>query len=240
MRASTAVVMLFLAAGCASPETPELDYLPPSGEPAADRSAFVRQQPWLVWGNILDHLQQQGARVSVLDEAAGELVVIYSGDPQPYVDCGWIVIYQDNEFDHVPAAGSDARFLRPRDGEVVTLERKLRLDARMSVRVEPSGQDAIVRTDSTYRLTKTSARLRRSSLFTPRRSTFGQANRVRSAPAPRASRTGSWSVWCSTPCPRYPWPANSCGCGDLLLIRSRPGRLVGAIWGSRLKQRRRR
>jgi hypothetical protein len=38
---------------------------------------------------------------------------------------------------------------------VVTLERKLRLDARMSVRVEPSGQDAIVRTDSTYRLTKT-------------------------------------------------------------------------------------
>jgi hypothetical protein len=157
MRTRTAVVTLFLAGvgGCAAPDTPELDYLPPSGEPAADRSAFVRQQPWLVWGNILDHLQQQGARVTGLDEAAGDLVVVYSGDPQPYVDCGWIVTYEGEEFDRLPAAGSDARFPRRRDGEVVSLERDLRLDARMSVHVEPSGEDAVVRTDSTYVLTKT-------------------------------------------------------------------------------------
>ena len=149
--------MLFLAgvAGCESVERPELDYLPPSGQPAADRSAFVRQQPWLVWGNILDHLQQQGARVTDLDEAAGDLVVVYSGDPQPYVDCGWIVTYEGREFDRVPAAGSDARFLRRREGEVVSLERDLTLDARMSVHIEPSGEDAIVRTESTYVLTKT-------------------------------------------------------------------------------------
>jgi hypothetical protein len=85
MRTRTTVVTLFLAgaAGCAAPDPPELDYLPPSGQPAAHRSAFVRQQPWLVWGNILDHLQQQGARMTEFDEAAGEIVVVYSGDPQP-------------------------------------------------------------------------------------------------------------------------------------------------------------
>jgi hypothetical protein len=157
MRTRIAVVMLFVAgaAGCATPDPPELDYLPPSGQPAAERSAFVRQQPWLVWGNILDHLQQQGARVTDLDEPGGELVVVYSGDPQPYVDCGWIVTYDDAEFDRLPAARSDTSLRRRQDGEVVTLERELRLEARMNVHVEPSGEDAIVRTDSTYVLTKT-------------------------------------------------------------------------------------
>ena len=159
MRTGTAVTTLLLAAvaGCAAPDTPELDYLPPSGQPAADRSAFVQQQPWLVWGNILDHLQQQGARLTGLDEPGRRLVVAYSGDPEPYVDCGWIVIYEDDGLERLPAARSDASFRRRRDGEVVTLERNLRLDARMSVQVDPSGEDAIVRTDSTYVLTKSIA-----------------------------------------------------------------------------------
>jgi hypothetical protein len=153
----TAIVTLLLAglAGCAAPKPPQLDYLPPSGQPAAERSAFVRHQPWLVWGNILDHLQQQGAQVSIVDEAGGKLVVFYNGDPQPYVDCGWIVTYRGDELDRVPAAASDASFLRRRDGKVVTVERELRLDARTRVDVEPSGEDATVRTDSTYLLTKT-------------------------------------------------------------------------------------
>ena len=107
-----------------------------------------------MWGNILDHLQRQGAHVSAANEAAGSIVVTYSGDPEPYVDCGWIVIHEDDEFERMPAARSEASFLRRRSGEVVTLERDLTLDARMSVQVEPSGEDAIVQADSTYVLTK--------------------------------------------------------------------------------------
>jgi hypothetical protein len=157
IRLRPAAVTLLLAgfAGCATPEPPELDYLPPSGQPAVERSAFVRQQPWLVWGNVLDHLQQQGAQVSLVDEIGGELLVVYNGDPQPYVDCGWIVIYEGDELNRVPAAASNASFLRRRDGEVVALERELMLVARMRVHVEPSGEDAIVRTESIYELTKT-------------------------------------------------------------------------------------
>jgi hypothetical protein len=157
MRTRAAVASLFLAvlAGCAAPDRPELDYVPPSGEPVATRSAFVRQQPWLVWGNIVDHLQQEGARLVELDEPAGDLVVAYGGDPEPYVDCGWIVTHDGHQFDRVPAATSNASFLRRREGQVVALERDLRLNARIKVHVEPSGEDAIVRTDSTYVLTKT-------------------------------------------------------------------------------------
>ena len=159
MRTRAAGLMLLLAgsAGCAPPDTAELAYLPPSGEPVAHRSAFVQQQPWLVWGNILDRLQQQGVQVSGLDEATRTLTVAYSGDPEPYVDCGWIVTYEDDELDRLPAARADTSFPRRRDGEVVTLERDLKLDARMNVRVDPSGENAVVRTDSTYALTKTIA-----------------------------------------------------------------------------------
>jgi hypothetical protein len=81
--------------------------------------------------------------------------VIYSGDPEPYVDCGWIVSRDEDELERVPAARSEASFLRRREGEVVPVSRDLRLDARMDVHVEPSGEDAIVRTDSTYVLMKT-------------------------------------------------------------------------------------
>jgi hypothetical protein len=59
MRARIAVATLFLIGTTSC-------YLPPSGQPPADRAAFVRQQAWLVWGNILDHLQQ---RVAAFNEA---------------------------------------------------------------------------------------------------------------------------------------------------------------------------
>jgi len=144
-------------AACAPPRAPALDYLPPSGAPPEDRSAVVEQQPWLVLGNILDNLQQRGLTVAEADEAAGQLVVVYSGDPEPYVDCGWIVTYGKNELERMPAAIAQASFARRRDGHLVDLARDLRLDARMTVRVEPDGEAAIVRADSVYALTKTVA-----------------------------------------------------------------------------------
>jgi hypothetical protein len=82
------IVLAALAAaglgGCAAARSPTLEYLPPSGPPAAARSAVVRQQPWLAWGNIVDRLQQQaGLTISEADEVEGALVVRYHGDPEP-------------------------------------------------------------------------------------------------------------------------------------------------------------
>jgi hypothetical protein len=157
MRSTTVLATMLAAglAGCGSPRPPALDYLPPSGNPAATPSAVVRQPSWLVWSSILDHLEQRGVPVGDLDEAAGEMVVRYTGDPEPYVDCGWIVAYRKDELERTPAASADASFLRRHDGEAVTLERDLTLDARMSVVVEPEGEAAVVRTESVYVLTKT-------------------------------------------------------------------------------------
>jgi hypothetical protein len=151
-----AASLVWCLAACSAPRTPELEYLPPTGQPAAIPSAVVQQAPALVWGNILDHLQQQGLELTGLDEQAGELVVTYHGDPEPYVDCGWIVAYGRDALERVPAAVSEASFPRRRDGRAVDLGRDLRLDARMNVQVEPEGEtDALVRIDSLYLLTKT-------------------------------------------------------------------------------------
>jgi hypothetical protein len=145
--------------------------------------------------------------VSAANEAAGSIVVTYSGDPEPYVDCGWIVIHEDDEFERVPAAQSEASFLRRRAGEVVSVERDLTLDARMSVQVEPSGDDAIVQADSTYVLTKRIASSEGQGLCTPRQIASGRVIRTHSPRAPDASRMASWSVWYSTRCPRSRWRA---------------------------------
>jgi len=157
MRGRTALVAVLIAGlgACGGPRAPELDYLPPSGAPARERSALVEQQPWLVLGNVLDHLQQRGLPAVEVDEAAGEVVVAYSGDPEPYVDCGWIVTWRKDELDRLPAAISDASFARRWNGRVITVDRALRLDAQMTVRIEPAGEDTVVRTASTYVLTKT-------------------------------------------------------------------------------------
>ena len=159
MHSRTALVALLGAglAGCAEPRPPALDYLPPSGTPPLPRSAVVEQPPWLVWGNIIDHLEQRGLPVSALDEAAGELTIDYRGDPEPYVDCGWIVTYKRDHLERLPAASAAASFPRRREGELVDVERDLRLEARMTVRVEPDDEAAIVRTESVYVLTKTVA-----------------------------------------------------------------------------------
>jgi hypothetical protein len=152
-----AVVVAAGLAGCGNPRPPSLDYLPPSGNPAATPSTVVRQPSWLVWSSILDHLQQRGLAAREVDEAAGEMVVHYTGDPEPYVDCGWIVTYRRDELDRTPAAAAEASFLRRHGGEAVTVERDLELEARMIVEVEPEGEAAVVRTDTVYVLTKTIA-----------------------------------------------------------------------------------
>lgn len=145
---------------CAGPRVPELAYLPPSGLPPAGRSAFVQQHAPLVWGNILDRLQQQGVELTEVDERAGRMVVEYRGDPEPFVDCGWIVSYDRNGLERVPASAAASEFLGRREGDPATLARELRLEARMTVEVEPNADASVVGIETLYEVTKTVAAAR--------------------------------------------------------------------------------
>ena len=58
--------------GCATSGPPEFGYLAPTGLPPRARTASIQQQPRLVFGNLVDRLQQDGFKVTHLDEQAGE------------------------------------------------------------------------------------------------------------------------------------------------------------------------
>ena len=80
--------------------------------------------------------------------------MVYSGDPEPYVDCGWIVAYRDSELERIPAASASATFDHAAEQDGLEMSRQLRLDGRMVVELEPEGPNTVVSTDTTYVLTK--------------------------------------------------------------------------------------
>ena len=144
--------------GCATPrpEAPaEIGYLAPTGLPPSARSSVVQQPASLVLGNLVDRLQQDSFEITRLDEQRGLVVVEYSGDPEPYVDCGWIVAYETGALKRIPAATATASFDHSVAQDRLELDRDLRLDGRMVVSLEPEGRNTVVSTDTTYVLTKT-------------------------------------------------------------------------------------
>lgn len=144
--------------GCATPVAPpQVGYLAPSGVAPAARSAVVQRSPNLLLGDIVDRLQQSSFTITDVDEEAGLVVVRYRGDPEPYVDCGWIVTYEPAGLERVPAASSAASFDRIVNKFRSQLDRQLQLDGRMVVSLEPRGSGTMVSATTTYVLTKSIA-----------------------------------------------------------------------------------
>jgi hypothetical protein len=142
------------AAGCTTGNPPEVGYLPPSGPPVNINRALVGQPRELVWNQVIDHLQQAPVEITRIDEQSGTIVARYSGNPEPYVTCGWIVTHRPGELAHVPAAIQHTTLDRIVDGSRMVLDRDLRLDGRIVVQVTPQGQETVVTAQSTYVLTK--------------------------------------------------------------------------------------
>ena len=63
------------------------------------------------WNQLLDRLIQASLQIDLADPERGIIVARYSGDPEPYVTCGWILVGQGGEAEQVPAVG-DASFKR--------------------------------------------------------------------------------------------------------------------------------
>ena len=135
-------------------QPPRLDYAPPSERPPASNAANVGQPAGLIWNQLLDRLIQASLQIDLADPERGIIVARYSGDPEPYVSCGWIVVGQGDEAEQVPAVG-DASFERMVERRRVEVNRDMNLDARLVVEVKPGGDAAAVRTGSNYVLTKT-------------------------------------------------------------------------------------
>jgi hypothetical protein len=135
-------------------QPPRLDYTPPNERPSVSNPANVGQPAGLIWNQLLDRLIQASLQIDLADPERGIIVARYSGDPEPYVSCGWIVVGQGDDAEQVPAVG-DASFERMVERRRVEVNRDMNLDARLVVEVKPGGDAAAVRTGSNYVLTKT-------------------------------------------------------------------------------------
>ena len=156
------VALISLLAGalgaCAvdASKPPRLRYAPPEGQSAEAGPAAAGQPAGLVWNQLLDRLIQSPLEVDLADPERGIIVARYSGDPEPYVTCGWILVERGGELEQVPASGQ-ASFKRVVQGRRLEVNRDLNLDARLVVEVKPAGDGAAVETTSNYVLTKTVA-----------------------------------------------------------------------------------
>jgi hypothetical protein len=160
VRPRVALISLFAGAlgACAgdSSSPPQLRYAPPEGQAAEPGPAAAGQPAGLVWNQLLDRLIQSSLQVDLADPERGIIVARYSGDPEPYVTCGWILVDRGGELEQVPASGQ-ASFERVVQGRQLEVNRELDLDARLVVEVKHDGRGAAVETTSNYVLTKTVA-----------------------------------------------------------------------------------
>jgi hypothetical protein len=135
-------------------QPPRLSYAPPDERPTESGSANVGQPAGMIWNQLLDRLIQASLQIDLADPERGIIVARYSGDPEPYVTCGWILVGQGDDAGQVPAVG-DASFKRMVEGHRLEVNRGMNLDARLVVEVKPGGDDAAVTTGANYVLTKT-------------------------------------------------------------------------------------
>jgi hypothetical protein len=155
MRRIVLALLLAVIGGCATPEVPtEIRYLPPEGAAAPPAEVRIAQSEPLVWEQVLGRLQAAPVTVERADRPAGLIVARYSGDPEPYVDCGWIMTYGPQETVRTPGAIAQAAFGWREQDQLLNVRRNLELNGRMVVRLRPAGGATLLAVESTYVVTK--------------------------------------------------------------------------------------
>lgn len=145
-----------LLAGCAGadrsggPVAREPVFTPPSAAAASTNTRTVQGAPPLILDLVGSRLEERGFTVSHFDLDGGELVAEHHGDAMPYVDCGWIVLFEpDGTVRQAPGAAPSVEL-----GDGTT--RELELAARLLVRVfTDQEQRTRIRGEGTYVLIET-------------------------------------------------------------------------------------
>jgi hypothetical protein len=148
-------VLACALAACSGTRPARVAYAPPTEQPVKPAAGYVGQPAAdLIWDQLLDRLNQSDLQVDLADRARGVMVARYSGDPTPYVTCGWILLYGGGAPEQIDASG-DASFDRLVRGRSFGIGRDMKLDARLVIEIRPDGDNAFVEATSNYVLTKT-------------------------------------------------------------------------------------
>lgn len=134
----------------ASIDTPPLrqEYEGPKAVPI-NQSASITGSRAEVWDKVLGALQAHGLSIDYSDPATGSIVARYSGDPEPYIDCGMIAHKvaggTGNVFEQYPAARQRVAYNQRSDTKAFPILREMNLDGRLVVSVGGGGTAKMAR-----------------------------------------------------------------------------------------------
>lgn len=154
----SAILAMLVLASCATSTPPFRDmvgYVPPTSLPAQPRRTMVQSDLTQVWNGLLGFLHQSDFDIDHQDLAKRLIVARYSGNPEPFIDCGSIVTDENGVLGQVPGAIGQVSLNHDLDGQPVILNRFLSLDGRIIIRLQESAVGTVVSTDTTYVVTKT-------------------------------------------------------------------------------------
>jgi hypothetical protein len=159
-----AVAMLSVP-GAARAAKESFGYAPPTRAPKGELTRYVDEGEDAVFEQVWAFLEQQRQfAIESVNPQDRIIVARYSGDPRPYLDCGVVTLLVDGQATEPPKRYSankpEVRTAKSPKGRRYGLLRRLRLDARLVVRVEPRGKGARVYADAIYVASKTVNRIR--------------------------------------------------------------------------------
>ncbi len=144
-------------AGClvSAPLKDMVGYVPPTSLPAQPKRTLVADQQDRVWTQLLTALESSDFEVAQVDEAKNLLVARYSGNPEPYIDCGSIVTHQNGSLGQIAGSAASVALNYEVDQKPVILDRTLSLDSRIIIELGDQPRGTVISTDTTYVVTKT-------------------------------------------------------------------------------------
>lgn len=138
------IFTVLLALGLLTACVGRFDYVRPVSVAPATLSQVVSKSREDVWRTILVSPLQDRFAINGLDRDAGVITLTYSGDPERYVDCGYITSYVKNvrgeRTYRFSAANASAEYELMTGREIVSIERRMELGARIAVMLTPIGE----------------------------------------------------------------------------------------------------
>ena len=153
-----AILAMLVLASCTTSTQPFRDmvgYVPPTSLPAQPRRTVVEGDLVHVWNHLLGFLYQSDFEIDHQDSSKRLIVARYSGNPEPFIDCGSIVTEESGALGEVPGAIRQVSLNHDLDGQPVILDRSLNLDGRIIIRLQERSFGTVITTDTTYVVTKT-------------------------------------------------------------------------------------
>lgn len=167
-RAVRVAAMLALALQGTAQAAESFVYDPPDREPKGARTRYFEGDPDEILQTIWTFLEEKSLQIETVNPTDRLIVARYSGTAGPYVDCGKVEHFRDGKPHDPPriysANKDEVRTYREVKGRRYGIMRKLKLDARLLVRVEPRGKGARVFSEVIYVATKLHHRVRKGGV----------------------------------------------------------------------------